>query len=68
MAYTSISAILQSEAFENFIEDFIDDYGMGFISELDPDKAVYSMEELDDILHGMVPMDILRMGAFGDIL
>ena len=63
MAYTSISAILRSEAFEDFIEDFIDDYGMGFISELDPDKAVYPMAELDDILHGMAPMDILRMGG-----
>lgn len=68
MAYTSISAILRSEAFEDFIEDFIDDYGMGFISELDPDKDVYPMEELDDILHGMAPMDILRMGVFGDIV
>lgn len=67
MAYTSISAILRSEAFEDFIEDFIDDYGMDFISELDPDEAVYPMEELDNILHGMAPMDILRMGVFGDI-
>lgn len=67
MAYTSIDMALRSEKFEEFIEEFIDAYGMGFISELDPDKAVYSMEELDDILYGMAPMDILRMGVFGDI-
>ena len=32
MAYSSIDMALRSDAFEEFIEDFIDDYGMGFIS------------------------------------
>lgn len=67
MAYTSISAILRSEAFENFIEDFIDDYGMGFIQELDPDKAIYSMDEFNDIMYGMSPWDVMCRVCFGDI-
>lgn len=67
MAYTSISAIQRNEAFEDFIEDFIDDYGMGFIQELYPDKAIYSMDKFNDLLCGMEPLDIACRVNFGDM-
>lgn len=67
MAWTSLDAILSSEAFEEWVEKYVDDYGMGFVQEYYPDDALYSFEDFDEVFDGMKPYDIMCRVYFGDI-